>query len=114
MVSEYIPEQKDIVYINFNPQKGHEQMGTRPALVLSNKEFNKFTNLALVCPITSNLKKIPLHIPIQNSLKIKEVVMVEQIKTIDYKARKAKFIEKIDNATYEKIMNVLKSFIDIE
>jgi mRNA interferase MazF len=111
---DYIPSQKDIVYVNFNPQSGHEQMGTRPAVVLSNKGFNTFTKLALVCPITSSLKNFPLHIKLKDYQKIKGVVMVEQLKTIDYNSRNIKFVEKIDDDTYYEIINILKSFIDIE
>lgn len=111
---EYIPSQKDIVYVSFNPQSGHEQMDVRLAVVLSNKGFNMLTKLALVCPITSNLKKFPLHIKLKDHQKTSGVIMVEQLKTVDYNARNAKFIEKIDDKTYDEIINMLKSFIDIE
>ena len=109
MVNDYIPNQRDIIYVNFNSQKE-----IRPAVVLSNKGFNSFTKLALVCPITSNLKKFPLHIELKNTKKIIGVVMVEQIKTINYISRNAKFVEKLDVETYNEIIDILKSFIDIE
>ena len=111
---EYIPEQKDIVFLDFNPTIGHEQKGKRPALVLSNKGFNKYTKMCLVCPITSNMKEFPLHIPLSDHLKIIGVVMCEQIKTIDYITRNIKFIEKLDDNTYDKVLETIKSIIDIE
>ncbi|HPF83048.1 MAG TPA: type II toxin-antitoxin system PemK/MazF family toxin [Bacilli bacterium] len=111
---EYIPNQKDIVFLDFNPTIGHEQKGKRPAIVLSNKGFNKYTKMCLVCPITSNMKEFPLHIPIKNTKKIKGVVMCEQIKTIDYIARNIEFVEKMDNDTYNEVIEILKSIIDYE
>lgn len=111
---KYIPEQKDIIYLDFTPQSGYEQMGRRPALVLSNKDFNNQTKLALVCPITSNMKEYPLHIKLNNTKKIKGVVMCEQMKTLDFIARNAEFKEKITDDNYNNIINVIKSFIDID
>lgn len=111
MVKEYIPKQKDIIYLDFNPQDGHEQKGIRPGLVLSSYEFNKFTKLAIVCTITNNLKEFPLHIKLNNT-KTTGVVMCEQIKSIDFIARKATFKEKIDFETYEKIIEVINSFFE--
>lgn len=111
---KYIPNQGDIIFLDFNPTIGHEQKGKRPALVLSNRGFNFYTNMALVCPITSNIKEFPLHIMLSDEQKIKGVVMCEQIKTVDYVARNAKFIEKIDENKYDEILEVIKSIIAIE
>ncbi|WP_367116815.1 type II toxin-antitoxin system PemK/MazF family toxin [uncultured Fenollaria sp.] len=63
-------EQGDIIKLSFNPQKGHEQAGFRPALVISNKVFNKNTNLAILCPITNTDNKFPLHVPLDIRLKL--------------------------------------------
>jgi len=113
MVEKYIPSQKDIVYLDFYSQTGHEQTGRRPALVLSNKTFNKFTSLALVCPITSNTKEFPFHVLLSNN-KTKGVVMCEQIKVVDFQARNITYKEKIQNDTYNEVIDIVKSFIDIE
>ena len=61
MVSSYIPKQGDIIFIDFNPTKGHEQSGNRPAIVISNNVFNINTKMIIVCPITSNIKRFPTH-----------------------------------------------------
>ena len=114
MVNNYIPHQKDIIYLDFNPTVGHEQKGRRPALVLSNYSFNKFTKMALVCPITSNMKEFPLHIKIKDRIKTQGVVMCEQIKVIDFITRNAQFKEKIDCETYEEVITVINSFINAE
>ena len=114
MVNDYIPHQKDIIFLDFNPTLGHEQQGKRPALVLSNYAFNKFTKMVLVCPITSNMKEFPLHVPLKHTKKIKGVVMCEQIKAIDFIARNACFKEKIDNETYDEVLTIINSFINQE
>lgn len=89
-----VPEKGDFVYVSFDPQSGHEQMGRRPALVVSNLLFNRATGLALVCPLTNTDRNIPFQLPVPNNSSLTGFVMVEQVKSIDYKTRKAKFIEK--------------------
>ena len=87
----YIPERGDIVWLDFNPQSGHEQKGKRPAVVLSPKEYNEKTGLGLFCPITSKVKDYPFEVKIANK-KIAGVVLSDQIKSLDWKTRKIEFI----------------------
>lgn len=94
MVDKYIPSQGDIVYLDFNPTKGHEQKGKGPAIVISNNVFNTNTKMAIVCPITSNTKEFPTHYILEDSTKIKGSVLCEHIRSIDIEARKLKFVEK--------------------
>lgn len=108
----YIPKQKDIVYVNFNPIKGHEQSGYRPGVVISNDIFNKFSKMIIVCPITSNLKKFPTHHKIENSQKIEGAVLCEHIRSIDYEKRDVKFIEKMSDKDFDFVKNLLISCID--
>ena len=89
----YIPHRGDIVWLNFTPQAGHEQMGTRPALVLSPEKYNKKTGLAVCCPITSNIKGYPFEVVVSGK-KINGAVLADHLKNLDWKVRKAKFIEK--------------------
>ena len=69
MVKKYIPKQKDIVFVDFNPTKGHEQADFRPCIVISNNVFNKNTKMVIVCPITSNEKDFPTHYLLSNTKK---------------------------------------------
>ena len=108
----YIPKQKDIVYVNFNPIKGHEQSGYRPGVVISNDIFNKFSKMIIVCPITSNLKKFPTHHKIENSQKIEGAVLCEHIRSIDYEKKDVKFIEKMSDEDFDIVKNLLISCID--
>jgi mRNA interferase MazF len=93
-MEKYIPEKGDFITLSFDPQSGHEQKGRRPALVVSNLVFNKATGLAIVCPITNTDRKIPFHLFVPASSSLTGFVMVEQVKSVDFNARKAKFVEK--------------------
>lgn len=105
-MKEYIPTQKDIVWIDFDPTKGHEQSGHRPALVISKDEYNKASGLCICVPITSSIKGYPFEVRCDN-LNKDSVILSDQIKSIDYKARGLKFIAKCDDDKfYEVIENI--------
>ena len=89
----YIPGKGDVIWLNFSPQAGHEQKGKRPAIVISSKEYNKKTHLALCCPVSSNRKDYPFEV-VLNGKKIKGVILTDHLKNLDWKIRKARFIEK--------------------
>ena len=103
----YIPDRGDIVWLEFDPQKGHEQKGRRPGIVLSKKEYNQKSNLAIICPITSKIKGYPFEVRI-NSI-IQGVILSDQIRSIDWKSRNAAFIEK----TSEEILKEILENIDL-
>jgi mRNA interferase MazF len=110
MVKTYIPDRKDIIWLMFTPQVGHEQMGRRPALVLSPKKYNEKTSLAIVCPITSKIKGYPFEVVIE-SKKMNGAVLSDQIKSLDWKERNAEYIEKIDDDVFEEVINKIKVLI---
>ena len=103
----YVPHKGDFISLTFDPQAGHEQKGRRPALVVSNDLFNKHTGLAIVCPLTNTHRGIPFHLPVEPSVKLSGFVMVEQVKSIDYLARGARFIEKARSALLDDVIAVL-------
>jgi mRNA interferase MazF len=88
----YIPGRGDVVWLLFDPQTGHEQAGYRPALVISPKVYNAKTGLSLVCPITSQIKGYAFEVGIPSGLPVAGVVLADQIKSLDWRARKADFI----------------------
>jgi mRNA interferase MazF len=106
-MARYVPDKGDLIAVSFDPQSGHEQKGRRPALVISNLLFNKHTGLAIVCPITNTDRGIPFHLPIPSVSSLTGFVMVDQIKSIDYRARKAKFIEKARTSLTDDVLAVL-------
>ena len=103
----YTPDRGDIVWLEFDPQKGHEQKGKRPGIVLSKKEYNQKSNLAIICPITSKIKGYPFEVRI-NSI-IQGVILSDQFRSIDWKSRNASFIEK----TSEEILKEILENIDL-
>ncbi len=100
----------DIVLLNFTPQSGHEQMGKRPALIISNKTFIKFTKLAIVCPITSTKRGIPIQVELSKKTKTQGVVMCEQLKALDLYARQAVFLEKAPKNITRQVIEIISSF----
>lgn len=108
----YIPEQGDIITLDFNPQAGHEQKGHRPALVVSNHTFNRRTGIAIVCPITNTERHFPLHIPLGEKTSVTGVVMCEQVKSLDVTARNAVFKEKAPSDIVEEILDVIAGFFE--
>src|ERR1051326_3048845 len=85
----YIPERGDAVWITLDPQAGHEQAGRRPALVLSPAAYNGRVGLALLCPITSQVKGYPFEVALPEGLAVSGVALADQIKSLDWRARKA-------------------------
>lgn len=109
----YLPEQGDIVLLEFDPQAGHEQKGKRPALVVSNNTYNRFTNLALVCPITKSTRKFPLHVELDERTKTTGVVMCEQVKALDVHARNVSFFEKAPRDIVEEVVDIIVASVEI-
>ena len=110
-MKDYIPSKGDFIVLTFNPQSGHEQKGRRPAIVISNFLFNKHTGLAIVCPITNTFRNIPFHIQIPEECSLKGYIMVEQVKSIDYKSRKIKFLEKASDTIIDDVLAILDACI---
>jgi mRNA interferase MazF len=110
-MSNYIPKKGDFIILTFDPQSGHEQKGRRPALVVSNSLFNQRTELAIVCPITNTDRRFPFHVSISNSTAIAGFVMVEQVKSIDYRARNVKWIESSSEELLAEVLSILDTCI---
>ncbi len=108
----YHPERGDVVWLDFDPQLGHEQAGKRPALVFSPVDYNQRVGLALIFPITSQTKGYPFEVPIQLS-KIKGVVLSAQVKNLDWKARQIQFIEKAPQEILEEVREKLGWILEL-
>ncbi|MCH7764438.1 MAG: endoribonuclease MazF [Candidatus Marinimicrobia bacterium] len=113
MAGRYIPNRGDIVWLNFTPQSGHEQTGKRPALVLSPKQYNSKVGLAVFCPITSHKKGYPFEVDIQKTTKINGVVLSDQVKSLDWRTRKAKFVEKVPESVLNECTLKIKALLMI-
>lgn len=110
-MKSYIPTPGDIVWLEFTPQAGHEQAGRRPAMVLSKKAYNQKTGLGIFCPITSKIKGYPFEVAVIGK-KISGVVLSDQVKSLDWKARKVKFIEKVNASVLKEVISKITVIIE--
>ncbi len=108
----YIPNRGDIVWLTFNPQAGHEQAGRRPALVLSPAAYNGKVGLAILCPITSQIKGYPFEVLIPDGLKISGAILSDQVKSLDWKIRQAEFICKLTSDALDEVHQKLNALIN--
>jgi mRNA interferase MazF len=90
-----VPQQGDIISLNLNPRKGHEQQGFRPVIVLSNNIVSQFTNVVIAAPISTTQRRLPLYHDLPDNLNTKGTVLLDQLVTLDYKARSFNFIETV-------------------
>jgi mRNA interferase MazF len=109
--SDYVPARGDLVYMNFDPQVGREQAKRRPALVLSPVEYNLRTGLAVMCPITSRVKRYPFEVAIPPGGKVSGVVLSDHIKNLDWRARKADFADKASPSVLDEVLAKLNALL---
>ena len=110
---KYIPERGDIVWTNFNPAAGHEQMGKRPALILSPGTFNKKILLAMAAPITSRVRGHGFEVPVSGR-KVEGVVLCQQVKMIDFTERGLQFVEKTSKEIVSEVLARVRAIVSEE
>jgi len=106
---QFYPAQGDIVYLNFNPQAGHEQDGRRPSLVISNNQFHVRTNLVIVCPISNSNNSFPMHVPLDEKTRTTGFIRCEQIKALDGNARDISYIERVPQNILENVLKIISA-----
>lgn len=102
--------QGDIIFMDFNPTKGHEQSGKRPAVIVSINDYQRIMGMAIVCPITNNTKYFPSHILLDDRTNTTGSILCEHIKAVDLEKRNAQFIEKLPNDLLEEVLDIVHSF----
>ncbi|NJM73866.1 MAG: endoribonuclease MazF [Scytonema sp. RU_4_4] len=107
----YVPSRGDIVYLNFDPTKGHEQKGHRPAFVISPYAYNEKTSLGLFMPITSHQKGYPFEVPLPTGLKTYGVILTDQIKCLDWQACNAQFVEFVPQNVIEEVLSRIEPLL---
>ena len=110
-MAAYIPRQGDIIAVTFDPQSGHEQKGRRPAFVVSKYLFNRSTGMAIVCPVTNTKRDYPFHVPIPEGSKLTGFIMIEQVKSVDFRSRSAKCIERGKDELLSEVLSILDACI---
>lgn len=108
MVKSYIPVRGDVIWLDFNPQAGHEQAGHRHALVISPKIYNEKSGLLLACPLTSKIKGYPFGVELKDG---GGCILVDQIKSLDWKTRHAKFKNKVPRKVMEEVVGKIAVLI---
>jgi mRNA interferase MazF len=106
----YVPSRGDMVWVNLNPTRGHEQANIRPALVLSPLNYNKKTGLCVVCPVTSQIKAYPFEVVIEGK-KVQGAILSDHVRSLDWRQRDLRFIEKVPSRTLEEVTEKLSVLI---
>ena len=107
----YVPDRGDVVWLDFSPQAGHEQAGRRPAFVVSPAVYNGKVGLALCCPITNQTKGYPFEVPIPAGLPLTGVVLADQLKSLDWRARNAAFISRVPPAVSTAVLSKARTLL---
>lgn len=105
----YVPDRGDAVWLDFNPQTGHEQAGRRPAIVLSPAAYNRRVGLAIFCPITTQVKGYPFEVLIPEGLKVSGAVLSDQVKSLDWRMRNTKFIVRVPKSIIDEVSRKLRT-----
>lgn len=109
-----IPKRGDLIWVNFDPQAGHEQAGRRPALVLSAERFNRSTGLLLACPITSRVRGYHMEIALPPESSVQGVVLVHHARSLDWRVRQAEVIEAAPMETLYAVLDILSTLLEDE
>ena len=107
----YVPERGDVIWISLNPQAGHEQAGRRPAVVVSPAAYNEKVGLALLCPITGQIKGYPFEVLIPDGLPVRGAVLSDQVKSLDWKARQAERLCALPGPVIAEVLSKLNTLL---
>jgi mRNA interferase MazF len=105
------PDRGDVIWINMNPQAGHEQAGRRPALILSPASYNGKLGLALLCPITSRVKGYPFEVALPAELPVSGVILCDQVKSLDWRARRAEVVCRVPDGVVRETLARLMTLL---
>jgi mRNA interferase MazF len=106
-----VPQRGDVIWITLNPQAGHEQAGRRPALVLSPGAYNGKVGLAILCPITNQVKGYPFEVRIPDGLSVTGVILADQVKSLDWRARDAEWMCRLPPETTDEVLQKLGTLL---
>src|SRR5205085_1502743 len=107
----YVPDRGDAVCVMLNPQAGHEQAGRRPAVILSPAAYNGKVRLAILCPITNQIKGYPFEVVVPSGLAVTGAILSDQVKSLDWRARNVSFICALPAATIAEVLQKLNTLV---
>ena len=108
-----VPQQGDIIKLDLDPRKGHEQQGFRPVIVLSNNIVSQYTNVVIAAPISTTQRRLPLYRDLPDNFITKGTVLLDQLVTLDYKARSFQFIEKVPSDFLLQLLGVTQRIFTV-
>ena len=108
----YVPGKGDVVWLDFDPQAGHEQSGRRPAFVLSPQSYNKKTGLMLCCPITTQVKGYPFEVAVAGATSVKGVILADQVKSLDWQVRRAEKKGIVTKEVLEEVILKIRAILE--
>ena len=109
--ARYVPDRGDAVWLTFEPHAGHEQSGRRPAVVISPRRYNGLSGLALLCPVTTQIKGYPFEVVLPPGLPIEGAILSDQVRSLDWRARKASRICALPSATIDEVVGKLEVLV---
>lgn len=109
--ASYVPRPGDIVWLNFSPQAGHEQYGSRPGFVISQNFFNRRTGFAWICPVTNQVKGYPFEVSLPIELKTQGAILADQLRSLDFQARQITFIEVTPPDIIQKVLQRIRPIL---
>ncbi len=110
-MNSYVPDRGDVIWLNFDPQAGHEQSGHRPALVVSPANYNRKVGLAICCPVTNQIKGYPFEVALPEGFKVQGAVLSDHVKNLDWRVRKAKFIDHVPDTFTKEVVAKITAII---
>ncbi len=110
-MARYVPQRGDLVWLDFYPQSSREQAGRRPAIVISPREYNQKTGLAVFCPVTSRSKGYPFEVALAADSPVFGVVLADQVRNLDWRARRVKFIARCQISCFEEILAKVRALL---
>ncbi len=110
-MTKYVPDRGHVVWLLFTPQVGHEHAGRRPALILSPASYNGRVSLAIVCPITNQQKGYPFEVIIPDGLPVTGVILADQVKSLDWRARRAEYICLLPDRTITEVLRKVATLL---
>ena len=114
MARDYVPDRGDVVWLQFNPQVGHEQAGRRPAFVVSPRAYNRKVGLALFCPVTSSIKGYPFEVVLPDEGKVQGAILADQLKSLDWRARKATRLDRMPDDVIQEVTGRILALVGPE
>ena len=111
MARQYVPRPGEVVWLEFDPHAGHEQAGTRPALVLSPAAYNARTSMMVCCPITNQVKNYPFEVLIRGNRNVTGAILSDQIKNLDWRARKARYKGKVSDDELAETLGKIRALL---